>query len=150
MVDTNETPVVRRRKVLAAIGTTAGVALAGCSSGDSENGGSDGSGDNTVSVGPNGNLVFEPRDITVSVGETVTWEFDSSSHNVSAWPEMNDQISIPSGATGFGTMEQGGNAFAVVDEGETFEHTFETAGEYTYVCVPHAASDMVGTVTVEE
>jgi plastocyanin len=151
MTDATEATVVRRRTVLAAIGATASVALAGCSSGDDEesNGGSNGGG-NTVAVGPDGDFVFDPENITVSVGETVTWEFESASHNVSAWPDMNEKVSIPDGADGFGTMDKGGDAFALVDEGETFEHTFDTAGEFTYVCVPHAGSDMVGTVTVEE
>jgi plastocyanin len=113
-----------------------------------ENGGS--GGDNTVAVSPDGELAFAPEEVTVSVGETVTWEFEAPSHNVDAWPEHQDQISIPDGAEGFGTMAQDGDPYATVDEGETFEHTFETAGEFTYVCVPHAASGMVGTIVVEE
>lgn len=135
-------------------------ALAGCSGGGSDDGGENGSddgdgsanggdGDNVVAAGPDGDLVFDPETITVSTGETVTWEFESPAHNVCAYPDMHDAVSIPEGASGFGTMEQGGDEFAVVSEGETFEHTFETTGEFTYVCVPHAASDMVGTVVVE-
>lgn len=152
MTNASETTIVQRRTVLSAIGATTSVALAGCSSDNSENpnGNGDGGESNTVAVGPNGDLVFEPEDITVSSGETVTWEFKSASHNVSAWPDMSGEISIPGGAAGFGTMEKGGEKFAVVAEGETFEHTFETTGEYTYVCIPHAASNMIGTVTVEE
>jgi plastocyanin len=33
-------------------------------------------------------------------------------------------------------------------QGETYEHTFETPGEYRYVCVPHAPT-MAGRVSVE-
>jgi len=44
--------------------------------------------------------VFEPEEITISSGETVTWEFESAGHNVSAWPEMNEEIAIPEGAEG--------------------------------------------------
>lgn len=144
--------------------------LAGCSGGgdgDGDSGGDDGGaetttssddggdsggsgGDNTVAVSPDGGLNFAPEELTVSVGDTVTWDFQAPTHNVDAWPEHHDQISIPDGAEGFGTMDQGGDAFATVDEGTTFEHTFETAGEYTYVCTPHAASGMVGTIVVEE
>jgi len=143
--------------------------LAGCSGGDggdsdedgggggedtteSDDSGGDGGsgGDNTVAVSPDGELAFAPEELTVSVGDTVTWEFEAPSHNVDAWPEHQDQISIPDGAEGFGTMPQDGDPYATVDEGETFEHTFETAGEFTYVCVPHAASGMVGTIVVEE
>jgi plastocyanin len=117
-------------------------------SGDDETGGS--SGDNTVAVSPDGGQAFGPEELTVSVGDTVTWDFQAPSHNVCAWPDMHDKISIPDSAAGFGTMEKGGDAYATMDEGETFEHTFETAGEYTYVCTPHAASGMVGTIVVEE
>jgi len=146
--------------------------LAGCSGdgGDGDSGGDDGgddggdetttesggggngggSGDNTVAVSPDGGLAFSPEELTVSVGDTVTWDFQAPTHNVDAWPEHHDQISIPDGAEGFGTMPQDGDSFATVDEGETFEHTFETAGEYTYVCTPHVASGMVGTIVVEE
>ena len=114
-----------------------------------ESGGGGGGGENLVAAGPNAELVFEPEEITISSGETVTWEFESAGHNVSAWPEMNEGIAIPEGAEGFGTMEQGGDEFAVVPQGETYEHTFETTGEYTYICVPHVASGMIGTVVVE-
>ena len=137
---------VDRRTVLT---TTGGVltaaALAGCGGGGN---GDDGAG-NTVAVGPNDQFRFDPEEITISVGETVTWEFESSSHNVCAWPTMFDAVSGPVGADGFGTMPQSGSGYEIVDQGETFEHTFETAGEYTYVCGPHANQDMIGTVVVE-
>ena len=154
-----------RRRFLASTAVVGAAALAGCSGGGdsggdgggeetteaqttTESGGSSG-GENVVQVGPGGQLVFEPEEITVSTGDTVTWEFASPSHNVCAYPEMNDEVSIPDGASGFGTMEQGGDSFALVSQGETYEHTFETPGEYTYVCVPHVGSDMIGTVVVE-
>jgi plastocyanin len=153
-----------RRQFVASTGAVGVAALAGCTGGDGDGGDSGddettapettesaggGGGENVVEAGPGGSLVFEPEEITVSVGDTVTWEFVSPSHNVSAWPDMNEKISIPDDADGFGSMEKGGDPFATVEQGETFEHTFETAGEYTYVCVPHAASDMIGTVVVE-
>jgi len=144
---TPTTPVSRRTVLTTAAAATA-TALAGCSSGGDDTNGGDGDGQ-TVAVGPDNQLVFDPETITISVGETVTWEFESATHNVSAWPDMHEEVSIPSGASGFGTMPEDGDKFSTVPQGETFEHTFETAGEYTYVCVPHAASGMIGTVVVE-
>lgn len=141
------TQSVSRRKFLASTGVAAVAAVAGCGGdGDGGDGGGDG---NTVIAGPGGDLVFDPDEITISSGETVTWEFDSPNHNVSAWPDMHDEVSIPDDAEGFGSMEQGGDAFETVPEGETYSHTFETTGEFTYVCVPHAGSGMIGTVIVE-
>jgi plastocyanin len=145
-----------RRRFVASASVVSVAALAGCggsnTGGDgtttTESGGGAG-GQNVVAAGPNQELVFEPEEITVSTGDTVTWEFESTGHNVSAYPEMHERVSIPEGADGFGTMEAGGDPYATVPEGETFQHTFETAGEFTYVCVPHAASGMVGTVVVE-
>lgn len=149
MTDSDDVPTVRRRTVLTTVGAAAGVALAGCSSGGGDDGDGEDGGGNTVAVGPNGDFTFEPAELTVGTGETVTWEFESASHNVCAWPELQDRVSVPDGADGFGSMEQGGDAYATVAQGETFEHTFETAGEYTYVCTPHVASGMVGTIVVE-
>lgn len=165
---TRDTRLDRRTMLKSTGAAVAATLLAGCSGGGGGDGGDDGgddttaaeddsgsgdggsSGDNTVAVSPDGGLKFAPDELTVSVGDTVTWDFQAPTHNVAAWPGMQDKISIPDGAEGFGTMEEGGNAYATVEEGETFEHTFETAGEYTYVCTPHAASGMVGKIIVEE
>lgn len=154
-------------KTTAAVGI-AGPALAGCG-GDGGNGngngngggngggngndggngnGNGGGGGAEVAVGPNGDFVFDPEEVTVSTGETVTWTFESASHNVECNPEQADEASLPDGADPFASYE-GDDRFAVNDEGTTFEHTFDTAGEYTYICVPHVASDMIGTVVVE-
>jgi plastocyanin len=151
---------IDRRTVLSGVGSLALIGtLAGCSTdgggdgGDTggdggDTGGDGGDGGATVVAGPNGDFVFDPESVTISTGETVTWEFASPNHNVVAWPDMHEAVSVPEGA-GFGSVEQGGDAFETVAEGETYSHTFETAGEYTYVCVPHASADMIGTVVVE-
>jgi len=151
---------VDRRTMLRSTGAVlAGAGLAGCI-GDSEptenggggeettTGGGEGGGGNSVAAGPDGNLVFEPEELTVSVGDTVTWEFASPGHNVYAYDDQ-EQVQLPEGAEGFGSAPRG-EKFQTKPEGETFAHTFETAGTYQYVCVPHVSSDMIGTVVVEE
>ncbi|MFC7174814.1 plastocyanin/azurin family copper-binding protein [Haloplanus litoreus] len=40
------------------------------------------------------------------------------------------------------------NHVSLNEAGTTYRHTFETTGEYTHVCVPHAASGMIGTIVV--
>jgi plastocyanin len=36
-----------------------------------------------------------------------------------------------------------------VQSGQSFVHTFETAGTHEYVCIPHEAAAMVGSVVAE-
>lgn len=138
-----------RRKFLASTGVAAVAALAGCG-GDGGDGGDNGGGNgNTVAAGPNNDFVFDPEEITISTGETVTWTFESPNHNVCAYPDMHDDVNIPDGADSFGSMEEGGDRFATIEQGGTYEHTFDQTGDFTYVCVPHASSGMIGTVVVE-
>lgn len=69
---------------------------------------------------------FEPAVIEVFVGETVTWTWEGSQpHDV-----------------------DGGEFQSEVQTSGTFDYTFETAGEYQYVCNIH--SGMKGTVVVTE
>jgi plastocyanin len=99
---------------------------------------------------------FDPEELTVPVGTTVVWENTSSrGHTVTAY-----EGSIPDGAEYFASggfeseteardawqNEEGGIFYG----GETFEHTFEVAGTYGYVCLPHERDGMVGSVIVEE
>lgn len=101
-----------------------------------------------VIAGPDGDWRFEPEDITISVGDTVTWYFDSGGHNVTSHPDAAAECENPEGAEPF-TSYEGDDHYAVVDEGEEFEHTFEVPGEYVYVCTPHIPQ-MTGTILVEE
>jgi plastocyanin len=84
--------------------------------------------------GPSGNVVelknlkFDPDEITVKVGDTVTWKWaENVLHNVT---EEDEEF-------------KSGN-----EDSGTFEHTFEEAGTYEYTCTLHAGMD--GTVEVEE
>jgi plastocyanin/glucose/arabinose dehydrogenase len=77
------------------------------------------------------NLAFQPMDLTLPVGTTVTWtNNDSVAHSVT-W----DDKTVDSGLFG---------------QGETFSYTFTTAGTYPYYCIPHGSpgAGMHGSVTV--
>jgi plastocyanin len=100
-------------------------------------------------------VAFEPAELTVSVGDTVAWEWAAGeAHNVVAYGEE-----LPEGATywasgGFESEEAARtgweNGEGAVQEGQSYVHTFETAGEHAYFCVPHEAAGMEGTIIVEE
>jgi len=74
-----------------------------------------------------GDFFFKPKDVTVSVGESVTW-------------------------TNTGKVKEGhtvtGNGFdsGVLKKGDTYTHRFDSAGTFDYVCTIHP--NMRATVTV--
>jgi len=109
----------------------------------------DGVPENTdVVAGPEGAWRFEPEEIDVSVGDTVVWYFASRGHNVTSHLDADPKCENPEGAEPFKSYE-GDDHMAQNEVDSTFSHTFETPGEYTYVCVPHS-TQMVGQVTVTE
>lgn len=75
-------------------------------------------------------FAFAPKELTVTVGTTVTWKNeDSVAHTVTA-----GQRGSPSGLFDSGELAPG----------ETFSFTFSQAGTYPYFCAAHANMD--GTV----
>jgi plastocyanin len=95
---------------------------------DGGGGGDDGGGGGGAEVSEEG-IAFNPAEVTVGVGDTVTWtNNDSVDHDVTA--------------DSFSSGDPGGMA-----PGDTFEHTFEEAGTFDYVCTVHPG--MEGSVVVE-
>lgn len=132
-------PVSRRGFLRAAAGTTAVAGAAGTASAQEEtDGGGGGGASETVVVGPGGNLVFEPEELTITPGTTVEWVWESDGHNI----EVREQ---PDEADWGGTE---GGPSQLYDTGHTYTHTFEVEGTYDYVCTPHAQAGMVGAVEV--
>jgi plastocyanin len=137
---------MNRRRFLAAVGTAATASLAGCSSVGGEQ-----TGDVQMRA-----VSFSPAEYTVAAGDEVVWHNPSSrSHTVTAYAN-----SIPDGAEYFASggydseraaREAWRDDFSgAVTSGETYSHTFEVAGTYEYVCIPHEQGGMVGRVVVEE
>lgn len=119
--------------------------LAGCV--DDAGAGSD---DADVIAGPDGRLEFEPAELRVESGTTLRWFFDSGGHNVSGRPADSDAVRLPAGAEPFASYGPEESARSLVPRGATFDHTFHVAGAYTYVCVPHVGTGMIGRVVVED
>lgn len=137
------TPRFGRRGVLAAIATGIVGSAAGCM-------GQPSFPDADVIAGPDSQNAFEPDELTVSMGETVTWGFTFGGHNVCCRPEDSEEVTLPDGAKAFASYgSDEAPERSVVPRGETYEHTFEVVGEYEYVCIPHVDQGMAGSIYVE-
>ncbi|WP_049907583.1 DUF5059 domain-containing protein [Haloferax elongans] len=100
-------------------------------------------------------VAFEPAELTVKVGDTVAFEHaGGEAHSVTAYSDK-----IPEGAAywasgGFESQDAAETGWdegkGAVQSGQSYVHTFETAGEHGYYCVPHEAAGMTGMVIVEE
>jgi plastocyanin len=85
-----------------------------------------------VTMGVDGNLAFDPPDISISAGDTVHFVNGMlPPHNVVVedHPELSHE----------------GLVFA---PGESFDITFDEAGTYTFWCAPHKGAGMIGTIEV--
>jgi plastocyanin len=132
-----------RRAALSTFVTGVVGSLAGCSRGPSFP-------EADVIAGPNGRFVFEPDELTVSIGDSVRWGFASSGHNVSGRPTHSDHVVLPESADPFASCEDGAATLGShVEQGETYEHAFDVVGMYVYVCVPHVSQGMAGTIRVD-
>jgi len=86
-----------------------------------------------IQMGANGNLIFEPNEVTISTGESVTFtNGDLPPHNMVF--NEHPELSHPD------------LAFTA---GESFTVTFDTPGEYEFQCEPHAGAGMKGVIHVE-
>ena len=76
-----------------------------------------------------GDHFFDPAQLTVKVGTTVTWKsVGQSTHDLAA--------------------RDGSFALGAMSFGQTFSFTFNRVGRFPYVCMQHEGDGMVGEVTV--
>jgi plastocyanin len=74
---------------------------------------------------------FDPANITVEPGTTVTWvQSGNNPHTTTSYDGLWDSGMIEGGSGG------------------TFSFTFEEPGTYDYFCIPHEDLGMIGSVTV--
>jgi amicyanin len=76
------------------------------------------------------NSTFSPSSVTIIVGSTVTWRNDDG---------IQHTVTSDSGSE----LES-----ALLSQGDTYAHTFNTVGTFPYHCTPHPF--MTGTVIVEQ
>lgn len=116
------------------LGVLLAITLAACSSGgggspsptDAPSAGAPGGTTAAVSVVDFG---FQPADLTVAAGTTVTWTNTGSATHTVKW---SDGTPASTGLT----------------SGATYQRTFDAAGTFPYVCGIHGS--MSGTITVTE
>jgi plastocyanin len=113
------------RKLTLAIAVVA--AIAACGGDDSTAPPTNGPFTGTVQVKNN---FFSPSAATISVGESVTWKFNGSSHSVTSTAASD--FAFDSGVKSSGT----------------FVFQFNSAGTARYFCTVHGSS-MSGTITVK-
>lgn len=82
-------------------------------------------------------MYFEPRDLRIEKGDTVTWVNRADiDHNMITYPD-----GFPKGAVPFESPY-------LSVAGDSWSHTFTVEGTYEYHCVPHLVLGMEGTVVV--
>jgi len=87
------------------------------------------------SSNPSATEFFVPTEITVPAGSTVTWTNDDSTIHT-----------VVEGSAQGGSGETPAFDSSIIANGATWEHTFDTAGEFDYYCSLHPF--MTGKVTV--
>src|SRR5688572_25241868 len=84
------------------------------------------------------NVRFTPANLTINVGDTVTWNNAQGFHDT-----VSGSSGVPSG------VWNSNNQFRrLMMPGESFSFTFNTAGTFPYYCTPHWTLGMVGTIRV--
>ena len=89
-------------------------------------------GGDVVEIRATSALTFEPSEVTISPGTTVRWVNETSMlHTVT--PDDHEEW----------------ERAQLPDEGDTFTHTFDEAGDFDYFCEPHLSAGMTGSITVQ-
>ncbi len=86
-----------------------------------------------IQMGSNGMLVFEPCELTVAVGESVTF--------------VNNEL--PPHNVMFADHDELSHSDLAFTAGESFDVVFDKAGDYYFQCDPHAGAGMKGVIHVQ-
>lgn len=91
-------------------------------------------------------LTFSPAHVEVEVGQTIEWRNVSSivhSATTTLGQAVDpDHAQVPPGAERWDS--------GLLTFGQSYRRTLTVAGDYTYFCIPHEATGMIGTITVRE
>ncbi|MEI6127480.1 MAG: plastocyanin/azurin family copper-binding protein [Pseudomonadota bacterium] len=81
------------------------------------------------------NFAFQPKELTVSPGDTVTWKIKAGIHTTTSGASCAADGIWDSGS---------------LSAGQSFSFTFAAAGNYPYFCIPHCALGMTGMIIVTD
>jgi len=84
------------------------------------------------------NFVFSPANLTINIGDTVTWTVQQGSHDT-----VSGVSGVPSGV-----WNSNNQYHRLMNVNETFSFTFNTPGTFPYYCTPHWTFGMIGTIRV--
>ena len=88
---------------------------------------------------------FDPAQVTVPRGQSVTWRNESRSPQTvtfdPAFASDPSHVVLPSGVQPFDS--------GVINPNGNFSHAFDTPGDYQYVSLPFESQNMIGRVTVQ-
>jgi plastocyanin len=79
-----------------------------------------------------GGFVFTPSSVTVTVGDTVKWQWLNGTHTTTS-------STIPTGTASWSSPLDAAN--------QTYIYVITHAGTYNYYCIPHQSFGMVGVIT---
>lgn len=88
---------------------------------------------------------FDPAEVTIGVGQSVTWVNQGRSPQTVTCDvtlaQNKSRPTVPGGAQPWNS--------GVLNYGDDFVQTFDVAGEYTYFSIPREADGMIGRVIVQ-
>jgi len=87
-----------------------------------------------VTIATDNSTAFLPPDVSISTGDTVTWNFAAGTHNA----QSSNEVPADPNWAGFATPAPSTG---------TYDYTFTQPGTYEYVCIIHSP-EMRGTITV--
>jgi plastocyanin len=143
---------LRRRDFLAGLGVTGAVTLVACSSSPSPTPTPAAASSSSSSAASAGTTIqmtndnkFSPAEVTVAKGSAVTWQNASTMvHTTTDDPSKavnKSDAALPSGAQPWDS--------GLLQPGQSWTHTFDVAGTYSYFCIPHETLGMLGKITVQ-
>jgi plastocyanin len=99
----------------------------------------------------NNEVRFEPKDVTVIVGDTIKWSLVGGRHNVEFWPDSVPAAAVPLLRAAMKDTVAPLQSPRLGTAGESYSVVFTgfPKGVYKYFCRPHLMRMMMGTITVE-